>query len=188
MVLTKLTKDETKVVLECLKAIISGFFISNDIFTTLLGHTRSDIERLIAIWDNIDQEHENSFSIINNALNNLTYSIAPPQNIWDKYISVSRNEVAKIYYKWLGKKFPKFIWDGKIKGAISRKAKPAWDKFSIEEKNSYLSNTHCPICNQNTSITNYEGGLNVDGNLSILGKCIKCGTPIEVIISTSTIK
>ena len=51
MVLTKLTKDETKVVLECLKAIVSGFFISNDIFTTLLGHTRSDIERLIAIWD-----------------------------------------------------------------------------------------------------------------------------------------
>ncbi len=182
--LNNLTTDETKIVLECLKSITSGSLISNNIFTTLIGRTKNDVERLISKWDEIDQEDEEASFIINNALNNLTYSVVLSKDVWDKHVSVSREEAANIYYKWLGKELPTFKWDGEIKGAISRNAKPFWEKLSTKRQEEFLSNIRCYSCDQNTSITNYEGGLNIDNNLSILGRCIKCGKPIEIIIDT----
>ncbi len=184
MILNNLNIDETKIVLECLKASISGPFISNDIFPTLVGCEKYEVEILVSKWDTINQEDEGVFTIINNVLNNLTYSTAVSKDVWYKYVSVSRKEAAKLYYKWLGKEPPTFKWDGEIKGAISRNAKSFWEKLSTKRQNESLSNIRCFSCDQNTSITNYEGGLNIDNNLSILGRCIRCGKPIEIIIDT----
>jgi len=46
----------------------------------------------------------------------------------------------------------------------------------------YLTNVWCPECKKNTTITSFQGAIDIDGGITIYGYCVECEGPIEKII------
>ncbi|WP_085905375.1 hypothetical protein [Kiloniella majae] len=114
-----LYKQEKKVVKECLLAIASGNFLDDDWeFETLMGITLKETNLIAINYPNIQEvclknpstnsscnnnrvAQLNSIAI-NNSMNNLIGYQKWSTNLWSEHISVSIDEVERVFKKWKG--------------------------------------------------------------------------------------
>ncbi len=101
MSLKNLTPDEINVIGECISASVKGPFFEGESLHTLTGLERVELEEIARVWPNVNEGEQNVQLAINNVLNNL---LGYPHDCWDvwfEYISVSPDELRKLYAKWL---------------------------------------------------------------------------------------
>ena len=185
-----LTDQERQIVFECLNAVAYGPFFSNGLLYTMLGIKESDIEEVILNWPNIDfRTKATTFNIVYECLFNLTFfADGINKNIsideWHEYISFSYEDVQKLYYKISEQEVPKNQkWDGIIRGTFVGKGKIIWNQLTHEQRNSYLTNVWCKSCSKVTTITHYEGAIDIDDGITIYGYCVDCFEDLELTIN-----
>ncbi len=101
MSLKNLTTNEINVVGECIRASLNGPFFEGESLHTLTGLEPAELEEIALAWPNVNEDEENVQLAINNVLNNL---LGYPHDCWDvwfEYISVTPEDLKKIYAKWL---------------------------------------------------------------------------------------
>ena len=54
-------------------------------------------------------------------------------------------------------------WDGVIRGVFTSTSQKIWDKLSYKMQKKYLTNVWCPECKKNTTITSFQGAIDIDG-------------------------
>src|SRR5690242_2616266 len=102
MALTNLTTAEQQVVLECLNAAATGPFFPDSEFETLFGVSRADVIAIVESWTKVNETAEGVSVAINNSMNNLLGYPHRHDREWSQFISVGREEVARIFRKWRG--------------------------------------------------------------------------------------
>jgi len=102
MGLESLTVEERDLVHRCLKAATEGPFFPEWEFGTLFGLTREEVRFVWSSWKTLEAEDEVVRRTINNCLLNLLGYPHGEQEAWDRLISASRDEVARVYAKWRG--------------------------------------------------------------------------------------
>jgi len=104
-----LSDDDIKVIKECIKAAAYGPFFIDDVakgdpyweIHSLFGLTIDELRKIADALPNLDLEDENVNLAINNSINNLLgYPHGCSDEVWSKYISVSEDELRKIFLKW----------------------------------------------------------------------------------------
>ncbi|MFH1746772.1 MAG: hypothetical protein ABIG44_06970 [Planctomycetota bacterium] len=111
MVLADLTPAERGVVWECLRAAAHGPFFPDCEFQTIFGLERSEVAAIADDAPNIDDTIEDVSLAINNSMNNLLGYPHRQEQVWAEWISVSGDEVARIFVKWRGNR-PENYFDG----------------------------------------------------------------------------
>jgi hypothetical protein len=113
-----LSDDETKVLKECIKAAAYGPFFVDDgakddpywEIRSLFGLTIEELRKIADTLPNLDLEDENVDLAINNSINNLLgYPHGCSDEVWSKYISVSEDELRRIFFKWRGGKVKNYF-------------------------------------------------------------------------------
>ena len=113
-----LSDDEIKVIRECINAAAYGpFFIDKEAkdnpyweIHSIFGLTIDELRRIADAFPNLDLEDENVRLAINNSINNLIgYPHGCSDEVWSKYISVSEDELRKIFFKWKGGKVKNYF-------------------------------------------------------------------------------
>jgi hypothetical protein len=113
-----LSDDEIKVIKECIKAAAYGPFFKDDgakddpywEIHSLFGLTIDELRKIADALPNLDLEDENVNLVINNSMNNLLgYPHGCSDEVWSKYISVSKNELSKIYLKLRGEEVKNYF-------------------------------------------------------------------------------
>ena len=102
MSLEQLSENERQIVLECLRAAYEGPFFPDEEFHTIFGLYRAEIGEVISSWPDIDESQLNVKLAINNAMNNLLGYPHRRQDVWAEYISVTAEEVYRVFSKWRG--------------------------------------------------------------------------------------
>jgi hypothetical protein len=104
MSLANLNEQEREVVRQCLNAAVEGPFFPDSEFETIFGLERDEVRRVLNSWPKIDETDESVVVAINNSFNNLLgYPTPNKREIWPKFISVDRMELARILDKWRGR-------------------------------------------------------------------------------------
>lgn len=96
----ELSEDEKRVILECLKAAAEGPFFPDWEFHTLFGLERNEMAEIVAAWPRIDWSLEKVIVAMNNSMNNLLGYPHGCEEEWARYISVTAEEVARVFSKW----------------------------------------------------------------------------------------
>ena len=113
-----LSDDEIKVIKECIKAAAYGpFFIDEEAkdnpyweIHSMFGLMIDELRRIADAFPDLDLEDENVRLAINNSINNLLgYPHGCSDEVWSKYISVSEDELRKIFFKWKGGKVKNYF-------------------------------------------------------------------------------
>ncbi|HWH57194.1 MAG TPA: hypothetical protein VN682_06160 [Terriglobales bacterium] len=96
--------EERDVIRQCLNAAVEGPFFPDWEFGTLFGLERNEVRRILQSWPEIDENDHVVVVAINNSFNNLLgYPLSNEHEIWPKFISVDRMELARIFDKWKGR-------------------------------------------------------------------------------------
>lgn len=109
MSLDDLTVAEREIVHECLKASVEGPFFSDWEFHALFGIERGEVKQVLKSWPNVTEEDEVVSLALNNAMNNLIGYPHGCEGIWNEYISVPSEEVARIFQKWRGERVSDYL-------------------------------------------------------------------------------
>jgi hypothetical protein len=113
-----LSDDEMGVIKECIKAAAYGPFFVDDgakddpywEIHSLFGLTIDELRKIADTLPNLDLEDENVNLAIDNSINNLLgYPHGCSDEVWSKYISVSKNTLSNIYLKWRGEKVKNYF-------------------------------------------------------------------------------
>jgi hypothetical protein len=105
MPLTDLDQAEREIVKECLRAAAEGPFFDDWEFHTLFGLKRDEVKNVLESWPNVDESEGSVVLAINNSLNNLLgYPWSARDHEWPKFISVSKEEVGRVFSKWRGER------------------------------------------------------------------------------------
>jgi hypothetical protein len=99
--LQRLEPLEKDAVGHCLEAAVHGPFLPDEEFETLIGLTRTEVERVLESWPDSAAPLEQDLAVNNVLLNLLRY----PHGKWDAwhdYIDAEPQEVAAILAKWRG--------------------------------------------------------------------------------------
>ena len=108
-----LSDEELKVIKECVKAAAYGpFFIDQEAkddpyweIHPLFGLTIDELRTIADTFPHLDLDDEKVKLAINNSINHLLgYPHSCSEEVWKKYISVSEDELERIYLKWTGEK------------------------------------------------------------------------------------
>jgi len=108
MPLADLTETELRVVGQCLRAAVDGPFFGEAEFETLFNLSREEVRDVAERFPNIDEFDEeptgcdDSWLAINNTFANLVGYPRGQDQAWESHISVSREEVNRIFRKWKG--------------------------------------------------------------------------------------
>lgn len=100
MALRNLDEGEKKVVFECLRAAVDGPFFPDWEFQTLFGLERREMATIASSCPAIDDSDDSVATAINSSMNNLLGYPHREEKSWSRYISVSRDEVRRIFEKW----------------------------------------------------------------------------------------
>jgi hypothetical protein len=114
----ELTQIEMSVVGECLRASAYGPFFDDDEFHTLFGLERPGIAALAERWPNVDEMQERSICGINNSMGQMIGYPHNREDAWPDYISVSEEEVLRIFNKWRRLKRDRFEGEGYFDKAL----------------------------------------------------------------------
>lgn len=89
---------------ECLRASLEGPFFPDWEFAIIFGLQREDVRQVLRSWPVLNESDDSVVRAINNSFNNLlAYPAKNKHEIWPKFISVSRIELARIFDKWKGR-------------------------------------------------------------------------------------
>ena len=180
----QLSESEKKVVVECVNAVVYGPFIPTDLFHTLMGVERNAFINFANNWNGVNIKTEKEDNNIYMALLQLLEYPHGQEHVWSDYISQSINFVAEIFYKLTGVNIKeKEKWDGIIKGYLTAEAQKLWDKIDKKKRAHILTNVWCHHCNNATTITNYEGGVDSLNRISIYGKCVVCFNHVSIEVT-----
>jgi hypothetical protein len=102
MALKDLDDSEKKVVRECLEAAVNGPFFPDWEFRTLFGIEREQVRVVLDAWPDVDDANENVMLSINNSMNNLLGYPHGCDQQWHSFVSVSPDEVERVFSKWRG--------------------------------------------------------------------------------------
>ena len=105
MPLDDLSQREKEIILECLRASVHGPFFPESEFHIIFGVDPDEVEKVISIWPNVNEDEIPVRLSINNSMNNLLGYPHNCGNHWSNFISVTKKELLRIFYKWKGKKF-----------------------------------------------------------------------------------
>lgn len=97
MKLNKLSKDEERIVLECLKATVEGPFFPDREFHTLFGMERNEIARIMDMWPHVNKLDEKVNLAINNSIINLLGYPHKCGNFWSQFISVPPSDLKELF-------------------------------------------------------------------------------------------
>lgn len=101
MSLFDLSDAEREIVRECLRAAVEGPFFPDWEFQTLFGLERREVRTILSLWPELDETDKSVPIAINNSFNNLLgYPAHNRDEEWPKFISVTKEEVARIFDKW----------------------------------------------------------------------------------------
>jgi hypothetical protein len=98
--LPQLNEQARQIIFECLHAAVNGPFFPEWEFHTLSGLERQEIMQVAEMCPNIDDSNEQVNLAIHNSIGNLPGYPHGEENAWQKFISVSREEVEKVFQKW----------------------------------------------------------------------------------------
>lgn len=102
--LTDLNAAELDVVKECLRAVLDGPFFPNWELHALFGLERAEVRKVLQSWPELNQAGDTVAIAINNSFNNLLgYPVPNEKELWPKFLSVKRSEVARMFDKWKGR-------------------------------------------------------------------------------------
>ena len=113
-----LSDEEIKAIKECIKAAAYGPFFKDDgakddpywEIHPLFGLTIQELRKIADTLPNLDLEDQNVNLAINNSINNLLgYPHGCSEEVWKQYISVSKNELERIYLKWRGESLENYF-------------------------------------------------------------------------------
>jgi hypothetical protein len=108
-----LSDDDIKVIKECIKAAAYGPFFIDDRakddpywkIHPLFGLTIDELRNIADTFPHLDLDDEKVELAINNSINHLLgYPHGCSEEVWGKYISVSEDELERIYLKLTGEK------------------------------------------------------------------------------------
>jgi intein-encoded DNA endonuclease-like protein len=69
---------------------------------------RDEVNNILESWPNLDETRELVGVAINNSFNNLLgYPSRRKSQEWSQFISVTREELARIFEKWSGRQYRK---------------------------------------------------------------------------------
>jgi hypothetical protein len=97
-----LNEREKQTVFECLRAASDGPFFPDWEFQTLFGLERNQVRRIAAAIPDINDSSEEVALAINNAMAHLTGYPHQKETLWSQFISVSEEEVDRVFDKWRG--------------------------------------------------------------------------------------
>lgn len=100
MGLSALTDEEKEVVFQCLRAAVDGPFFPEWEFFALFGLNRQDVARIVNTLPQVDDSEEIVSLAINNAMANLLGYPHGGTIAWRQFISVSQDEVQRIFERW----------------------------------------------------------------------------------------
>lgn len=100
MSIDRLRESERDVIYQCLVAALDGPFFPDWEFQILFGVERDTLARIVEDWPEIDDSVEDVVLAINNSMVNLVGYPHGEEKEWDKYISVSPDEVSYILREW----------------------------------------------------------------------------------------
>ena len=100
MSLADLEQSEREIVRQCLNAAVNGPFFPEWEFHTLFGLERSEVKAVLRAWPKLVETKEEVQVAINNTLNNLLGYPHGCEKEWPHFISVSSNEVKRVFNKW----------------------------------------------------------------------------------------
>ena len=95
-----MSHDDKTVIGECLLASVEGPFFPDCEFETLIALERAEVAGIARCWPNIDVEDSRVGLVINNVLNWLRAYPHRKYDRWSDFISVSPDEMSRIYHKW----------------------------------------------------------------------------------------
>jgi hypothetical protein len=99
--LQRLEPEERDAVGHCLEAAVHGPFLPDEEFGTLIGLTRTEVERVLESWPDSAAPLEQDLAVNNVLLNLLRYPHGKWE-AWHDYIDAEPQEVAAILAKWRG--------------------------------------------------------------------------------------
>lgn len=92
--------DDKKVIGECLVAAVEGPFFPDCEFETLIALARDEVAGIARCWPDVDVDDSRIGLAINNVMNWLRAYPHQQYDRWSEYISVTPDEMSKIYHKW----------------------------------------------------------------------------------------
>jgi hypothetical protein len=101
-VLQQLTPQERSIVKRAIDLILAGEYIEDFEFRTRLGVTRTEMALVSAKFAEVEQVgNEDIVTLsIHNALNEVCYGITIPEQEWQQWFGVSRDQVKTVFRVW----------------------------------------------------------------------------------------
>ncbi|MDJ0613200.1 MAG: hypothetical protein QNJ29_05945 [Rhizobiaceae bacterium] len=100
--LSDLNEHDQKVVWECVRSAVLGPFYPDWEFQTLFGFERVEIQAILDSWQSIDDADEDVHAVISKSMNLLLIYPIDESDRWGEFISVSQEQVARIFADWRG--------------------------------------------------------------------------------------
>jgi hypothetical protein len=100
MGLRELDAGEKKVVFECLRAAVDGPFFPDWEFHTLFGLQRGEVAKIASSCPSVDDSDDSVALAIHNSMGNLLGYPHGEEKAWRQFISVTPQEVERIFRKW----------------------------------------------------------------------------------------
>ena len=85
---------------QCLRAAVEGPFFPESEFQTLFGLDRSEVRTVLAAWPDLDESNDSVRLAINNSFVNLLGYPHGGESQWSQFISVSGDDVLRIFSVW----------------------------------------------------------------------------------------
>jgi hypothetical protein len=95
-----LTDTDKLLIKNCLRACVEGPFFPDWEFSTLFGLTRDEVNSIYIKFPDINEKKSDTSLAINNAFNMLLFYPHEKNDILEKYIHISRNELSEKYTNW----------------------------------------------------------------------------------------
>lgn len=96
----KLTEDEISVINESLLAAAKGPFFPDSDFHIIFGLERDELFEAVGKCNDVTSHDRSCIYAIRSSLNNLLGYPHHCENVWEKYISASPEELERIFNKW----------------------------------------------------------------------------------------
>jgi hypothetical protein len=98
----KLTGMDQRIVLQCLKAILSERYVDAEDYPSRMGIEYGDITSAITDWPDLDDSDDDSqvALVINNSLNEVCHGVDIPPHEWTEFFDVDREVIRTTYKTW----------------------------------------------------------------------------------------
>jgi len=102
MAFEALSLGEKDIVRQCLVALRSGRLLDEDDIHSWIGVDPAAYDSALADWPLLDVREDDSDAclIINNSLNEVCYGVSINDRQWERWFTVSREDVRQTYRKW----------------------------------------------------------------------------------------